>query len=96
MAETVKKPKTKAKDSAKSRKKVAATDGAASANVSAAPFNVTEITDHAKKKQVTDAHVPYDQVANLAHRFFAERGYAHGHHLEDWYRAEQELRKRAS
>ena len=36
--------------------------------------------------------VPHDQVAQLAHRFWNERGRAHGHHEEDWYRAEQALR----
>ncbi len=40
--------------------------------------------------------VPHDQVAQLAHRFWNERGRAHGHHEEDWYRAEQELLHRAS
>ena len=38
----------------------------------------------------------HDQVAQLAHRFWNERGRVHGHHLEDWYRAEQALRSRAS
>jgi hypothetical protein len=93
MAETVKKPKTPAKDAAKSRKKAAATDGAVLAKKTGAPSNITEITERFKKKQVTQAQTPHDQVARLAHRFFAERGYAHGHHLEDWYRAEQELRE---
>ena len=40
--------------------------------------------------------IPHDQVAQLAHRFWNERGRAHGHHEEDWFRAEQELRSRAS
>jgi hypothetical protein len=40
--------------------------------------------------------VPHDQVAQLAHRFWNERGRAHGHHEEDWFRAEQALRSRAS
>jgi Protein of unknown function (DUF2934) len=40
--------------------------------------------------------VPYDEVAQLAHKFWAERGCQHGHDLEDWVRAEQELRRRAS
>ncbi len=38
----------------------------------------------------------HDQVALLAHRFFEERGRKHGHHEEDWFRAEQELRSKAS
>ena len=36
-----------------------------------------------------------DQVAELAHRFWNERGCAHGHHEEDWFRAEQLLRGKA-
>lgn len=96
MAETVKKTKTTTKGSAKSRKKSTSGDGVALANTNSASSNVTEITERTNKKQVTQAKVPQDQVASLAHRFFAERGYQHGHHEEDWYRAEQELRGRAS
>lgn len=40
--------------------------------------------------------VLHDQVAQLAHRYWAERGGLHGHDVEDWFRAEQELRARAS
>ena len=40
--------------------------------------------------------ISHDQVAQLAHRFWAERGRTHGHHEEDWFRAEQALRSRAS
>ncbi|HEV2136512.1 MAG TPA: DUF2934 domain-containing protein [Terracidiphilus sp.] len=40
--------------------------------------------------------VSHDEVARLAHRFWAERGCQHGHDLEDWVRAEQELQVRAS
>jgi hypothetical protein len=37
-----------------------------------------------------------EQIAKLAHRFWAERGHQHGHHEEDWFRAEQELLGKAS
>lgn len=37
-----------------------------------------------------------EQVALLAHRFWIERGHQHGKHEDDWYRAEQELRGKAS
>ncbi|HEV2324274.1 MAG TPA: DUF2934 domain-containing protein [Terracidiphilus sp.] len=40
--------------------------------------------------------VSRDEVARLAHRYWAERGCKHGHDVEDWFRAEQELRARAS
>jgi hypothetical protein len=38
----------------------------------------------------------FDQVAQLAHKYWADRGYQHGHHVDDWLRAEQELRGKAS
>jgi hypothetical protein len=37
-----------------------------------------------------------EQVAELAHRLWLERGQAHGHHDEDWFRAEELLRGKAS
>lgn len=40
--------------------------------------------------------VSHDEVARLAHRYWAERGGQHGHDVEDWFRAEQEIRARAS
>ncbi len=39
---------------------------------------------------------PREEVAKLAHRFWAERGRQHGHDAEDWFRAEQELLGKAS
>jgi len=55
----------------------------------------------AGKKKVASANgngssISHDQVAMLAHRFWNERGRVHGHHEEDWFRAEQALRSRAS
>ncbi len=40
--------------------------------------------------------VSHDEVAKLAHQFWSERGFQHGHHEEDWFRAEQVLRAKAS
>jgi hypothetical protein len=45
---------------------------------------------------VTESRISYEEVALLAHQFWAERGHEHGYHEDDWYRAEQELRARAS
>lgn len=39
--------------------------------------------------------ISHEQVAELAHRFWNERGRTHGHHEEDWFRAEQFLRDNA-
>jgi hypothetical protein len=88
MAETVKKASAKPKAPAKPRKTAAAKEAAVENGVRAAsngaPTNVTQMK------------LPHDQVAQLAHRYWAERGHQHGHHEEDWYRAEQELRGKAS
>jgi sigma54-dependent transcription regulator len=43
-----------------------------------------------------DRSISYEEVARLAHRFYEERGRTHGHHIEDWFRAEQELLGKAS
>lgn len=40
--------------------------------------------------------VPHDEIALLAHQFWAERGGQHGSDFEDWFRAEQALRGKAS
>ncbi len=37
-----------------------------------------------------------EQIAQLAHRFWKERGGQHGGHEQDWFRAERELRGMAS
>ena len=37
-----------------------------------------------------------EQIAQLAHKFWAERGRHHGHAEQDWLRAERELRGMAS
>lgn len=96
MAKTVKKTTTAAKEPAKSGKKAAAAQGAAPQSAKSAPKNITAITEHSKKKPLTQAQISHDQVAHLAHKYWTERGGQHGYHLEDWYRAERELRSKAS
>lgn len=46
--------------------------------------------------KVTEMPASYEQVAVLAHSFFIQRGQLHGYDAEDWFRAEQELRAKAS
>jgi hypothetical protein len=67
----------------------------------AAKTRKTAETKPSEKKTVASTNgngnsLSHDQVAQLAHRFWNERGRAHGHHEEDWFRAEQALRSRAS
>jgi hypothetical protein len=54
-------------------------------NTNGAASNVTQMPS-----------VGYDKVAQLAHQFWIERGHQHGYDAEDWFRAEQELRGKAS
>jgi hypothetical protein len=46
--------------------------------------------------KVTPISVSHETVAELAHRLWTERGGVHGHDADDWFRAEQELRGKAS
>lgn len=50
----------------------------------------------AKGIHLAPSQPSYEQVAELARKYWAERGYKDGHHEEDWFRAEQELRSKAS
>ena len=35
-----------------------------------------------------------EEVARLAYHLWEQRGYAHGYHEEDWYRAQEQIRRR--
>jgi len=34
------------------------------------------------------------EIGDVAYGYFQKRGYEHGHNLEDWLRAEKEVKKR--
>jgi Protein of unknown function (DUF2934) len=53
-------------------------------------------TKKAGPRLMKPALVAHEEIERLAHRFWAERGYQHGQAEMDWFRAEQELRGRAS
>lgn len=89
MAETVKKKSTPAKTGTKNGKNPA--NGAAKA---AKPRKAS--ATKATSSKVTEMPVPHEEIARLAHRYWAERGHQDGHHMEDWLRAEQELSQKAS
>lgn len=89
MEETVKKTKTPAKPRAAAAK----------------PATESGVKSPARKKKTAPvesiqkarpAGPSHDQIAALARRYWAERGYADGKHEEDWFRAEQELSAKAS
>jgi hypothetical protein len=50
----------------------------------------------AKSAQATTPAPSHHEIAQLAHRFWKERGGHHGSHNQDWLRAEHELRGKAS
>jgi ABC-type uncharacterized transport system auxiliary subunit len=88
MAETTKKTTTPKKPATKT----------VSAKTTA-PAAIATKTAPAKKKAVKSkivVMISHEEIATLAHRFWAERGGYHGHHEEDWLRAEQELLGKAS
>jgi hypothetical protein len=68
---------------------------------SAAPKAAAKPRKPAAKKTIVRANgkgnsISHEQIAQLAHRFWTERGRQHGLHEEDWFRAEQELHGKAS
>lgn len=59
------------------------------------PSNVTEITLTREQMTVTREVRP-EEIAQLAHQLWNERGRPHGQDAEDWFRAEELLRGKAS
>jgi hypothetical protein len=47
-------------------------------------------------KTTGSARPTHEQIAELARKYWAQRGYTDGHHDEDWFRAEKELGAKAS
>ena len=60
----------------------------------AAPSAVAE--KRSSNKVAAIRTVSRDDIAALAHKYWAERGYQHGQDAEDWLRAEQALLGKAS
>jgi hypothetical protein len=85
MAETEKKATAAKPRKAAAKKTIAITDAPVNGSGSGA--------QHAEKPRTAVSH---DDVAVLAHRFWNEGGQQHGHHVEDWLRAEEMLRGKAS
>jgi Protein of unknown function (DUF2934) len=99
MEETTKKAKAPAKPRKTASKKTTTptnlTEMPSPASAAAAAPS-TNGANGAAHSNLTTMKPSHEQVAMLAHRFWAERGHQHGHHVEDWIRAEHELRGKAS
>ncbi len=74
----------------KVKKETAPRKASASAPKKAATRKKASITN------VTQMKASHEEIARLAHRYWAERGQQHGSDAEDWFRAEQELLGKAS
>ena len=82
--------KTKSATTAPKPRKTAAKKKAADT-----PSNVTEITV-TREQMTVKREISRDQIAELAHQLWNERGRQQGQDAEDWLRAEQLLRGKAS
>ena len=78
MAESVKKPRA-----AKSK-----TNGEAEAKPRKAPAPKTTVS----AQPIQGSGPTHEQIAELARKYWVQRGYTDGLHEEDWFRAEHELR----
>ena len=59
------------------------------------PSNVTEITV-SREQMTVKREISREEIAQLAHQLWNERGRQHGKDAEDWLRAEELLRGKAS
>jgi hypothetical protein len=105
MEEKIKKIKEPAKPKSNKPKdetvvKVAKKATAVATKPRAKAAKISEVTEKAFSTGESGLHaVPTpsrEQIAQLAHRFWRERGGQHGGHEHDWLRAERELRGMAS
>jgi hypothetical protein len=92
--ETVKKTKAPAKS--KSAAKAVETESAVTAAPAVAKKKAVKAPAKAKTVDVGAATPTYAEIAQLAERYWAERGWQDGYAEQDWLRAERELLGRAS
>jgi Protein of unknown function (DUF2934) len=88
--ETVKKTKVPAKS--KTAVKAGETENAVKAAPAVAAKKTVKAAAKAKTIDVAATSAPsYTEIAQLAERYWAERGWQDGHDEQDWLRAEREL-----
>jgi Protein of unknown function (DUF2934) len=86
------KPRVKAAKNGATEEKGASVAGS---GLKAVPGN-TKTPEEVKPETRQTGAPSREQIAQLAHRFWKERGGHHGSHEHDWLRAERELRGKAS
>ena len=72
-------------------KKTASTKTKKSANKKTTAKKTARKTTRAKKVSQDEMNF---MIQELAYKYFEERGQSHGDDANDWYRAEQEIRKK--
>jgi hypothetical protein len=78
---------------AKRSKKIAKTRKSPSAPTTD-PDGQTNQPHVATPRNATDVGSRHRLISEAAYRFYAERGYTHGHDLDDWLRAEAAIDQR--
>src|SRR5579884_2224454 len=91
-------------------KKAAGTNGAAAVATEKTPTSALQTSSAAENRAAqtetprpsratdTSVHpsVSEEQIRRRAYELYVQRGGTHGRHMDDWFRAESELRGRAS
>ena len=91
-SETVKKTKTPAKSKSAVKGRAVETEGAVKAAPTVAAKKTVKTPAKAKTNDVVAASAPsHAEIAQLAERYWVERGWQDGYAEQDWLRAEQEL-----
>jgi hypothetical protein len=95
--ETVKKAKAPAKPKAAAKTAEGETGSVPKAAPKAAAKTKVKAAPKTEAANVVASRTPsYAEIAQLAERYWAERGWQDGYAEQDWLRAEQELLKLAS
>jgi DUF2934 family protein len=84
MAESVKKPR------------VAKSKTNAEADAKPGKPRTQKTAGSARATPINGSEPTHEQIAELARNYWAQRGYTDGHHEEDWFLAEKQLRAKAS
>jgi Protein of unknown function (DUF2934) len=96
-AETVKKIKTPAKAKTAVKTQTGETESAVKTAPAVAVKKTVKAAPKTKAVDITASRTPtYAEIAQLAERYWAERGWQDGYAEQDWLRAERELLGMAS
>ena len=81
----------KAKATAKPKVVATGTKVAPKAQAAAKSAGAAGVPEAAAAIVAASVRPTHQQIAELAHSYYVERGWKHGYHEQDWFRAEQVL-----